>query len=420
MQTDGRQLRTAALLFVVLLLGLGGGIALDRLVLRPAALPGTGAAAGATPGPDASLLEDAWRLIDRAYVDRPAVQTQTLTYGAISGMVDALGDTGHSRFQTPTDVREEQTLTSGQFEGIGAEVEMKDGHVVVVAPIDGSPAQKAGLRPGDIMLRVEGQNVDGLPLNTVVSRVLGPAGTTVHLTVLTPATGQTRDLTLVRARITIHNVTWQRLPGTSLAHVRIAEFSQGVSRDLRTALDAVAQQHLTGIVLDLRNDPGGLLDEAIATASTFLPSGNVLLEKNAQGKVTDVPVQPAGAPVTLPLVVLVNEGSASASEIVAGALQDAHRGRLVGATTFGTGTVLQEFPLRDGSALLLATEEWLTPQGRVIWHHGIVPDEAVALPPPATPLVPEAETGLTAAQLQAAGDAPLLRAIAILGTAPAK
>ena len=407
---------TAGLLVLVLLTGLVGGVLLDRRVLNPSPAAPT----GAVPGLDTQLLDSALRIINREYVDRPAIQTQALSYGAVSGMVDALGDTGHSRFLSPSDVQQEHNLTTGAFEGIGAEVQMKDGRVVIVTPIDGTPAQRAGLKPGDVMLSVDGQSTEGQTLDQVVSRVLGPAGTMVRLTVLTPSTGQTRELTLTRARIVIHSVTWQRLPGTTLAHVRISEFSAGVHRDLDTALQAIHQQGLTGIVLDLRDDPGGLLDEGIGTTSAFLPDGNVLQEKDAQGKITNVPVQDDPNRVALPLVVLINQGTASASEIVAGALQDAHRAQLVGETTFGTGTVLNEFPLANGAALLLATEEWLTPSGRVIWHHGITPDQAVTLPATGTLLVPEAEPGLSADQVQASGDTQLLRAMSLLATPPAR
>jgi carboxyl-terminal processing protease len=196
--------------------------------------------------------------------------------------------------------------------------------------------------------------------------------------------------------------------------VRIAAFSQGVSEDLQKALAQVRAQGMTGIILDLRNDPGGLLDEVIGVASQFLKSGNVLLEQDAEGKTIPVPVQSMGVVTDLPMVVLINGGTASAAEILAGALQDAHRATLAGETTFGTGTVLSQFRLSDGSALLLATQEWLTPAGRVIWHQGISPDVASSLEKDAIPLLPEGESGMTAAQLQTSSDAQLLRALDLL------
>ncbi|MGD8473449.1 MAG: S41 family peptidase [Anaerolineae bacterium] len=404
-------------LLLLLGAGLAGGILLDRRVLAKY-VPPDNIPADATG--DFQLMAEAWNIIDESYVDRPAVQGETLAYGAIGGMVDALGDTGHSRFLSPKMVQEQHDFTSGQFEGIGAYVEMKDGHVVIVAPMDGSPAQQAGLHPGDIILKVNGENVAGMPIDQVVGRILGPAGTSVTLTIMTPGTEETRDVTLVRAHITLQNVIWRQLPGTRIAHVRIVAFSQGVTDDLERALREIQQEGLAGVILDVRSNPGGLLSEAIGAASQFLESGNVLLEKDAQGKTTAVPVLKGGLAPDLPLVVLIDAGTASAAEIVSGALQDAERARLVGETTFGTGTVLNEFKLSDGSALLLATEEWLTPNGRTIWHQGIAPDVQVTLEQGTSPLLPQAEEGMTPAQLQSSGDSQLLRALELLNQAVAQ
>jgi carboxyl-terminal processing protease len=309
-------------------------------------------------------------------------------------------------------VKEEDNFTQGSFEGIGAEVSSNNnGQVIIVAPFDGSPAQAAGAKPGDIILKVDGVDVTGMSVSDVVSKVLGPAGTKVTLTLQDAETGATRDVTITRAKITVQNVTWYMLPGTTIAHLRIAAFSQGVTVELKKALLQILAKGATGIVLDLRNDPGGLLDEAVGVASQFLGSGNVLLVKNAQGDQQPIEVKPGGIALDIPIVVLVNQGTGSASEIVAGALQDAHRGTLIGETTFGTGTVLQGFALSDGSQVLLATEEWLTPSGRVIWHKGVTPDVVVSLQANVIPLEPGAEKSLTAAQLQNSQDLQLLKAI---------
>jgi len=409
-----RMLACSGIVAIALLLlgaGLAGGIVLDREVLT-AYVPVHDVPSDAVS--DFQVMAEAWNTIHQSYVDRPAIQARALTYGAIGGMVDALGDTGHSRFLSPEMVQEQHDFTQGYFEGIGAYVEMKEGHVVIVAPMDRSPAQRARLHPGDIILKVDGENVANLPNDQVVSRILGPAGTSVTLTILSPETEQTRDVTLARAHITLQNVSWQRLPGTQIAHVRIVAFSKGVTEDVKTALSELQQQGLTGIILDLRSNPGGLLSEAVGTASQFLETGNVLLEKDAQGKTIPVSVLKGGLAPSLPLVVLTDPGTASAAEIVSGALQDAGRAKLVGETTFGTGTVLDEFGLSDGSALLLATEEWLTPKGRLIWHQGIVPDVQVTLPQGTSPLLPEAEAGMTREQVQDSGDAQLSRALELL------
>lgn len=365
---------------------------------------------------DFALMAEAWNTIHKVYVDRSAVKPKALTYGAISGMVDALGDTGHSTFLTPQMVQEEREFTSGRYKGIGAEVKMKDGHVVIVAPLDGSPAQKAGLRPGEIILKVDQRDTTGLSLIQVVKRISGPPGTRVTLTLLDPQTNRTRQVTLTRASITVKNVRWNPLPGTDFAQLRIAGFSDGVAGELKTALQQIKEKGMKGVVLDLRDDPGGLLDEAIDSASQFLLKGNILLEKNAKGKITKFPVKSGGVAPHIPLVVLVNGGTASAAEIMAGALQDPGRAPLVGEKTFGTGTVLQEFPLSDGSALLLAVQEWLTPNGHTIWHRGIVPDQSVSLPQGVTPLFPMEEKGMGPAQLQASHDRQLMKAVELLRT----
>ena len=361
------------------------------------------------------LIGEAWNIVEKNFVDRAAIKPTQMTYGAISGMVDSLGDTGHSTFLSPEMVKEEQNFTQGQFEGVGLEIQMKGGKVVIVAPIDGSPAKNAGLHPGDIILKVNGAEVSGLSVGQVANQVLGPAGTQVTLTIQDPNTGETSEFTIQRAQINLQNVTWHMLPGTTIAHLRLAGFSQGVTQELQKTLQEIQAQGGTGLILDLRNNPGGLLSEAVGIASQFLTEGNVLLERNAEGEVKPIPVESGGVAPTVPMVVLINGGTASAAEIVSGALQDAHRAELVGETTFGTGTVLNEFPLSDGSALSLATEEWLTPSGGSIWHHGISPDIQVSLPVNITPLVPEAEQDITRTQLTASGDEQLLRALEILG-----
>jgi carboxyl-terminal processing protease len=405
-QTSKFSLRTprpALLLLLCLVVGMGAGVVFDRLFLL------TFVPANAFS--DFQLMAEAWNIIHHYYVDRAAIKPSVLTYGAISGMVDALGDTGHSVFLSPQMAKQLPEMETGQFKGIGVEIQMKNRQVVVVAPIDGSPAQRAGLHNGDIILRVNGLDITGLPLSQVVRKVKGPPGTSVKLSILDPQTQHVRNVTIVRATIHLHDVTWQQLPGTEVADLRIASFNDDVTQELRTALHEIKHQQLRGLILDLRNNPGGVLDVAVAVASQFLSNGNVLLTKNAQGKITPIPVQPDGLATNIPMAVLINGGSASASEIVSGALRDAHRAELIGETTFGTGTVLNEFPLTDGSALMLAVNEWLTPDGHSFWHKGIPPQIKVALPSDINPLIPADERNMTAAQLQASKDTQLLRAL---------
>jgi carboxyl-terminal processing protease len=412
--TPGAVRVTSSGYVVALLLAVGmlGGIVYDRQVLLPSVPSGevSQSAAG-----NFRLMAEAWNLITRFYVDRPAVQPQAMTYGAISGMVDALGDTGHSHFLSPEMVQTVHALEKqGTFKGIGAEVQMREGHVVIVAPLDGSPAEKAGLRPGDIILKVGGKDVAGMPLIAVVGQIKGPAGTPVTLTVFTPGTKRTRDITIVRAMIVVHSVTWARLPGETVAYIRIAQFNQGVTEDVTQTFRAIETAGLSGVILDLRTNPGGLLDEAVGTASVFLKGGKVLEVKDAEGHVQPIPVVPGAVAPAIPMVVLINGGTASAAEIVSGALQDNHRAILIGEKTFGTGTVLKEFQLTDGSALMLAIEEWLTPSGRTIWHQGIPPDLEATMPSDAVLLIPAVVRTLTAAQLMASDDKQLLRGLAWL------
>lgn len=411
MRPSNQKLRLLALnALLVLLLGVIGGVVLDRFAL-----------AGLRP-PDGKLnfrlISEARDLIHRYYVDRAAEKPLQMTYGAISGMVNSLGDTGHTRFLTPQMVKNLRDLERSNYQGIGAQVRMKGGHVTIVAPLDGSPAERAGLRPGDLILRVNGQQIVGMPLDQVIQLIAGRAGTSVALTIFRPATNRTRQVTLKRAVIKLHDVSWQMLPGTTVADVRVASFGKGTTGELRRALAAIREKSATGIIFDLRNNPGGLLRQAVGVASQFLQGGNVLLVKNAKGQEKPVPAKAGGQATRIPMVVLVNGGTASAAEIVAGALQDRHRAQVVGETTFGTGTVLQEFKLSDGSALLLAVEEWLTPTGQVIWHKGIKPDVAVSLPPQASALIPAAERTLPAAQLRHSTDAQMLRALKLLRHQP--
>ncbi len=273
----------------------------------------------------------------------------------------------------------------------------------------------ASYTTSDIIQKVNGEDITGMELGDIVSKIKGPAGSRVTLTVLTPDTEDVRDVTLVRARIPVHSVDWSVVPGSKIAHVRVSAFTKGVANDMKNALKDIQSQNMEGVVLDLRNNPGGLLQEAVDIASEFLDGGDVMQEKDASGNIRSLPVEPGGIAAKIPLIVLVNGGSASASEIVAGALQDSDRARLVGEKTFGTGTVLNQFNLSDGSALLLATEEWLTPSGRVIWHKGIDPDVVVSLPDGANPLNPIREESMPADQVAGSQDTQLFKALEMLG-----
>ena len=323
---------------------------------------------------------EAWDLVVDYFVDRDRVNFQTMTYGAIQGMLSSLGDENHTVFFAPDVAEQQASALEGSFEGIGAYVSSEEGQFVIVAPIHGSPAEAAGIVAGDVVLAVDGEEITGLAEWEVISRIRGAAGTAVELTVIHPEADAPVEVSITRGHIDIESVIWSRIPGTNLAHVQITQFAGDTGRELRDILQAInaesaAGRPVSGIMLDLRNNPGGYLQEALRVASQFLPEGAIILhEKDARGNVTTYRSQGEGLGREAPLVVLINQGSASAAEIVAGALQANDRAKLVGMSTVGTGTVLRPFTLSDGSVLRLGVTNWLTPDYALIKGQGIRPD----------------------------------------------
>ena len=386
------------ILVVTLAIGMGIGIFVQRQYLTVSKNSVSGF----------RLVEQAWNIVSKNYVDKTATQPQTLAYGTIEGMLNSLGDPEGSVFVTPEQVQQQNEANQGQLQGIGAEVIESNGNAVILDTFDGYPAQKAGLQPGDIILDVNGQPVTGAEEAT--NNIIGPAGTSVTLTIQSPS-GTTSNVTIVRATIQVNSVVWEMLPDTSIADVRLMDFSQGTSAGLDTALSAIKAQGATGIILDLRNNPGGLMNEAIGVASRFLDSGNVVEEKDASGKITKAAVLTNVAKTDLPLVVLVNQGTSGAGEVVAGALQSQGRAKVIGNTTFGSGATENYFSLSDGSEIQLGVMEWLTPSGKSIWHTGLTPDVTVSLASGVVPLTPYSEKNLTLVQIEASGDQQLLTAL---------
>ncbi|MBI4235780.1 MAG: S41 family peptidase [Chloroflexi bacterium] len=318
---------------------------------------------------------EVWQVLQDDYVDPKALDDATaLGRGAISGMLKALRDP-YTAFIEPDHYEVQLDDLEGRFEGIGAVIGLRDGRVVIVSPIQDSPAERAGLRAGDAILSIDGAPTDGMNVAQVVSRVRGKSGSTVVLRIAGGAAAP-RDIVLVRALIVVPTVTVQKLPG-GLVHIRLASFVRQTDEDLQGALRSLDASSRTGVILDLRNNPGGLLDTAVAVASQFLADGLVLYEVDRAGAEKTHEVRPGGLAPRIPLVVLVNGGSASASEVVAGALQARGRAPLVGEKTFGKGSINLLRRLSTGAGVYVTTARWLTPDHRPIEGVGLQPDIAV-------------------------------------------
>ncbi|HEX8732831.1 MAG TPA: S41 family peptidase, partial [Ktedonobacterales bacterium] len=344
---------------------------------------------------DELLIHQSWVAIDNDFVFTNRINHQKMAYAAINAMVSSLGDTGHSRFETPEEfAQENQQLQDQGIVGIGVQLSgggAKPIRIDMVFP--DSPADKGGLKPGDLINSVNSQDIKGYTIDQARPLITGKAGTQVTLGITrTTTTGtKTFSVTLTRASFTVPTVTTYDIPGTSLVDIQLEQFSANADTELRKALLQAKQNNASGIILDLRGNPGGYLDQAQAVASEFIPSGsgkNVLIERTRTSQST-VPVLPNGVATTTPLVILVDNNTASAAEITTGAIQiNRPEVRVVGQTTFGTGTVLQSFMLADGSALVLGTQEFLLPNGESIYGKGYTPDTIVALPANVSPLVP--------------------------------
>ncbi len=316
------------------------------------------------------LFSQVLELVEENYVKE--VPTRDLIYGAIQGMLSNLDP--HSSFLKPDDYKELQIETRGSFTGIGIEITIRDGVLTVVAPIEGTPAWKAGLKPGDKIIKINGKPTKGMSLIEAVKLLRGPKGTKVTISIFREGFKELKDITLVRDVIPIKSVRYRMLePG--YGYVRISSFQEKTASELRKALKELEKEGLKGLILDLRNNPGGLLDAAVEVADEFLEEGLIVYTKGRRKDQNfKFEARPNKNKHAYPLVVLVNAGSASASEIVAGALQDHHRAVILGTKTFGKGSVQTIIPLPDGSAVRLTTAQYYTPSGRSIQAEGIEPD----------------------------------------------
>ena len=333
---------------------------------------------------DLKVLTDVIGLIQKDYVEE--TKSKDLVYGAIKGMLETLDP--HSTFMPPNVFKEMQEETRGRFEGLGIEITIKDGILTVVSPIEETPAYKAGILAGDQILKIEGESTKNFTLMDSVKRLRGLRGTKVTITIMREGFTKPRDYTLVRDVIPVRSVRHELLE-KHYGYIRISQFQEKTDGEFEKAMKALEEESkgtLKGLVLDLRNDPGGLLDQAVKVADRFIESGLIVsVEGRKEDQKMKFYARPDGSLTRYPLVVLVNSGSASGSEIVAGAIQDHGRGLVVGTQTFGKGSVQTIIPLKDGSGLRLTTARYYTPSGRSIQAKGIVPDIIVK------PLRPEEE-----------------------------
>ncbi len=325
------------------------------------------------------LFWEVWDILRHNFYG-PLPNSAEIVRGAIRGVIDTLNDP-YTAYAGPAEARLFEESLNGNFEGIGATVEKRDGQIIIVAPLPNTPAEHAGLRTGDIILAVDGEPLLDADLWQAVAKIRGPRGTRVTLTVLRPGQSEPFEVTIQRERIEIPVVESRiiRENGAVIAYLKLFRFSNNAPRRFRSELRQLLSENPQAVILDLRDNPGGYLHVAVQIAGEFIGEGLILTERG-KNEDREHPAQPSGLLTgqnALPLAVLVNRGSASASEIVAGAIQDHHRGVLIGETTFGKGSVQISHDLSDGSNLRVTTARWYTPNGRQIHELGLEPDIAV-------------------------------------------
>lgn len=321
---------------------------------------------------------ETWDIIHDQYVDQP-LDEEALMQGAIRGMLEALGDQ-HTSYMDPDQYLQANMRMDEEYEGIGAWVDTNAEYLTIVSPMPGSPAEAAGLKPGDKVIAIDGEDMTGIDGNLVIRRVLGPAGSTVHLTISRGENDpQIFEVEITRARITVPSVEGEMLED-GIAYVKLYQFADNTTANLRETLTELLANNPKGLIVDVRNNPGGYLHTSIEVTSEFIGEGVILIEEYGDGRRDVFRAKSGGLAIDIPLVLLVNEGSASASEILAGAIQDHNRGTLVGMTTFGKGSVQNWVALSDEKGAVRVTiARWLTPNERQIHEVGLEPDLEVSL-----------------------------------------
>lgn len=371
-------------IFSGLFAAFAGGMVFERAISGP---PSETAPVGQSNNAAPETFDRAWQIVTEHYVDESAIDEERMLSGAIEGMLDTLGDQGHTRYLTAEETALDRESSQGSYVGIGVLVEATDeNEYMVVTPFEGSPAFEAGVQPGDIIVAVDGREVADQTLQEVISQIRGEEGTTVVVTFHRPSANERITHTLTRSRITVSSVSWTMLPD-NIALLRLAQFTSGSGDDLARALREAQEAGAQGVVLDLRHNPGGYIREAMQVASMFVPDGAVVyISETRDGGRVEHHAERGDVHIgETPFVVLINQGSASSSEIVSGAIKDAGVSTLIGEVTVGTGTVLNQFELGDGSTIWLGVELWLTPDGDMIRDHGIRPDVLVSLEEGQTP-----------------------------------
>ncbi len=396
-------------LAITLIFGMGGGFVGARQLT-----PATECPEAPEVCAEFATFWQVWDIASRNFVDANEVQSQDMIDNSINGMLNALGDEGHTRYLSADDAQRWAESIRAEFEGIGAYIDVREGQTVIVSPIEGSPAEAAGILAGDIILAVDGEDTTGWTVEELVANVRGPRGSTVTLTVLHPGESDPVDIDVTRDTINVPSVSWVMLPD-DIAYLKLNSFSNRSADEIRAALVEIRAANARGLVFDLRDNPGGLVNEAMAIASQFLPPDTtVFLEEDRDGNRVPSKTVGDGLARDIPLVVLINGNSASSSEIVSGAIQAAGRASLVGMTTVGTGTVLTTFSLDNGGQLLLGTSQWLTPDGELIRREGIQPDIEIALDVDAVQLTPNGIEQMEAGEYEVNTDAQLQEAIKVL------
>ncbi len=323
------------------------------------------------------LIEQAWTALFNNYVEPEKLDATTLSRAGIRGILEELDDP-YTYYLAPEVARLGMSSLEGKFDGIGATVAVKDEKITIVAPIPGSPAAEAGIKPGDVILAIDGRSTEGMTLTEAVLTIRGERGTPVNLLVQHEGEAEPVEIEIIRDEIELTSVIYE-MEG-SFAHLIITHFSVRTDAELAEALRAIKEQGATGIILDLRSNPGGLLESVIDVASYFLSDGVVVKVRDNEGRITTHNVRGGREVTDLPMVVLVDEHSASGSEVLAGALRDRSRAAaLAGTTTFGKGSVNIIQPLGDGSSMSITIARWLTPNDHLIEGEGLTPDYELAL-----------------------------------------